>query len=116
MGTMGKFIKRLNHLSRISLRRRLQERIVDFNNLNNQNYLLSATLTISQSSTLVSDIPVELNTSNLWYEIATSSVVADDIPQLEYIYEPVVNIDTLVPPVNETDFLNDSYELGFIRS
>lgn len=97
---MGKSLKRLNNLSRTSYRRRLNERIDEFNNLNNQNDLLLTPSTTSQTSTLVSE---DLNVS-----LPTTFSVVNEIPQLDSIDEAAFNRSMLIPAVDDTDFLNDS--------
>lgn len=103
---MGKSLKRLNNLSRTSYRRRLNERIDEFNNLNNQNDLLLTPSTTSQTSTLVSE---DLNVS-----LPTTFSVVNEIPQLDSIDEAAFNRSMLIPAVDDTDFLNDSYDLRSI--
>lgn len=102
---MGKIRKKLNSLSRTSYNRRLKERIGDFNNTTNQN-VLPEPFNFNMG---FADIPEEeVDIHNI-----TDASQLPDIQNNSQIQSECVHSNSNIPdPVRDnTNFLNDSYEI-----
>lgn len=103
---MGRTKTKLSSLSRTSFKRRLEERIDDFRNLNNQTVLLPEPST----SFLFADVPGNCNNLNDLNELhdSTSSFDLAGTSQVGFTDSRFANIS--VPADDNSELLNDSYE------